>query len=227
METWVITGASRGIGLELTRQALAAGHAVIACSRDSGAAGELAALESPELELFDMDVRDTSDVEGLAEHLASRAVDVLVNNAGVHGGAEQSVDSMYYDGWRDAFEVNTIAPFRITVALRDALLRSSRPRVMFISSQMASLSRRSTGSFAYRSTKAAANKVAQVLALEFEQDGIVVCPVHPGWVRTEMGGPIADISAEESASGLLELAERLSPEMSGRFWTWQGEEHPW
>ena len=134
---------------------------------------------------------------------------------------------MYYDGWRDAFEVNTIAPFRIIVALREALLRADRPRVLFISSQMASLARRSTGSFAYRSTKAAANKVAQVLALEFEQDGIIVCPAHPGWVRTDMGGAFAEISVEESASGLLALTERLGPDMSGRFWTWNGEEHAW
>lgn len=92
---------------------------------------------------------------------------------------------------------------------------------------MGSLSRKSKGSYAYRSSKAAVNKVMQVLSLELEVDGIVVCPVHPGWVRTEMGGEAADISVEESAAGLFKLIDSLTMDQTGRFWTWEGKEHPW
>ena len=92
---------------------------------------------------------------------------------------------------------------------------------------MGALSRKSTGSYSYRSSKAAANKVMQVLAIELAADGIIVCPVHPGWVRTDMGGDEADLSVAESAAGLVELIDSLTMDHSGRFWTWEGRELSW
>ena len=92
---------------------------------------------------------------------------------------------------------------------------------------MGALSRKSRGAFAYRSSKAAVNKVMQVLALEWEEDSIVCCPVHPGWVRTDMGGPKADIDVEESASGIVTLIDKLSMDETGKFFCWNGEEHAW
>jgi len=129
---------------------------------------------------------------------------------------------MDYAGWLEAFKVNTLGPYRVSTALVAHLSRSSNPRIVTLSSQMGSLSRQSTGSYGYRSSKAAVNKVMQVLALELRDKGIIVCPVHPGWVRTEMGGGEADISVEESAQGLVSLIDRLTMEHSGRFWTWSG-----
>lgn len=227
METWVITGANRGIGLELTKRIMASGRAVIAGCREPEAATGLRKLASSTLAIMELDVADERSVDGFVAAVGVRPVDVLVNNAGIVGGDRQSVDDMDYQAWMRAFEVNTIAPFRLTTKLKPNLLLGERPRAVTLSSQMGSLNRKSTGSFAYRSSKAAVNKVMQGMAMEFEREGIIVCPVHPGWVRTDMGGSMADISVEESAQGLLTLIDSLTPDHSGRFWTWDGKEHPW
>ena len=232
MTTILITGANRGIGLELTRRYLAAGNNVIATCRNPEESSLLTGLRDQtqpagQLECAKLEVTSADDVNQLTTTLTGRAIDVLINNAGVMGGDRQSLEDMDYDAWLNAFAINTIAPFRLIAALRENLRRAEHPRVITVSSQMGALSRTSKGSFAYRSSKAAVNKVMQVLALELEADGIICCPVHPGWVRTDMGGPQADISVEESAAGLIELIEGLTQSDSGRFWTYNGEEHSW
>ncbi|WP_461535299.1 SDR family oxidoreductase [Spongorhabdus nitratireducens] len=228
METIVITGGNRGIGLELTLQALDAGMKVIATCRDSSNAPALDALRShPALEVLELEVTSTESVQAFTQKLSGKTIDVLVNNAGIKGSNEQGLTSMDYSAWLHTFEVNTLSPFHLTTALLENLKQSSRPRVIAISSMMGSLSRVSTGLYAYRSSKAALNKVMQVMALELMEDGIIVCPMHPGWVKTDMGGEAADITVQESASGLLSFINQVTPEQSGRFWTWEGEEHPW
>ncbi|MGY0216213.1 SDR family oxidoreductase [Endozoicomonadaceae bacterium StTr2] len=228
METIVITGANRGIGLELTRQALASGMRVIATCRDKNTASDLFSLcSNPALEVFELEVTNTESVKAFVQSLAGRTIDVLLNNAGILGGDDQSLTSMDYSAWLHTFEVNTLAPFHLTTALLNNLKLSSRPRAITISSQMGSLNRSSTGVYAYRSSKAALNKVMQVMAQELKEDGIIICPIHPGWVKTDMGGKEADITVQQSASGLLSFIRQVTPEQSGRFWTWEGEEHPW
>jgi NAD(P)-dependent dehydrogenase (short-subunit alcohol dehydrogenase family) len=174
-----------------------------------------------------LDVVDPKSVDAFRDGLRNRPVDVLINNAGVIGGERQSLRDMDYDSWRHALEVNTLAPFRVTTALLPNLEQAERAKVVTLTSQMGSLHGNSIGHFAYRSSKAAANKVMQVMAWELRDRGIVVCPVHPGWVRTEMGGPQAEVSVHDSVLGLIALIERLELGDSGRFWTWQGQEHPW
>ncbi|MEO1404972.1 MAG: SDR family oxidoreductase [Pseudomonadota bacterium] len=228
METVVITGANRGIGLELTRQFAANGWRVLAGCRAPDQASDLRRLaETHDVQVQTLDVANAGDVGAFRDKLGDQTIDVLINNAGVFGGDRQSQDDMDYDAWLDAFDVNTLAPFRLAMALKPNLARSGRPRIVTISSQMGALSRESKGSFAYRSSKAAVNKVMQVLALELESEGIVACPVHPGWVRTDMGGAAADLSALESAAGLADLVANLTMEQSGKFWTWEGEELDW
>ena len=228
METVVITGANRGIGLGLTRRYLEAGRRVVATCRDSSRPGELGTLASHEgLRVFQLEVRDADSVSRLSSSLSGETVDVLINNAGVMGSTRQGIDDMDYEAWLEAFEVNTLAPFRLATALRAQLQRSRRPRIVTLSSQMGALARKSTGFYAYRSSKAAVNKVMQGMAADLEKDGIIACPVHPGWVRTEMGGADADISVAESVSGLFDLIETMTMAHSGRFWTWEGNEHPW
>ncbi|MCE0556979.1 SDR family oxidoreductase [Motilimonas sp. E26] len=229
METILITGANRGIGLALTEACLNKGYAVLATYRDEGSCGALKALggEHAELSLMTLSLDDEASILALAEGLQGRKIDVLINNAGVMGPTNQSLTDMDSTGWLNAFAINTIAPFTLSRLLLDNLSLAERPRIVTVSSQMGSLNRVSKGAFAYRSSKAAVNKVMQVMALELQEQGIIVCPVHPGWVQTDMGGSEAEITAEQSAVGILELVEKLQLEHSGRFWTWQGEEHPW
>ena len=228
METVLITGANRGIGLELTRRLLGSGRRVIATCRQPERADSLADLRANQrLQVLPLEVTSAESVDHLRTQLKDATVDVLINNAGIMGGDRQSIADMDYAAWVEAFEVNTLAPFRLITALRDQLRRFDRPRAITLSSQMGSLNRKSTGAHAYRSSKAAVNKVMQVLSVELEADNIIVCPVHPGWVRTDMGGSAADISVEESAEGLIRLIDGLTMEHTGRFWTWEGKEHPW
>lgn len=232
-QTVLITGANRGIGLELARRYLQRGDRVVATARHPDQAQELAALVATagegvqsRLQIHALDVTSEESVAALAASVSADAIDILINNAGVMTERQSRID-MDYSGWLAAFDVHAIAPFRLTNIFLPQLQLAERGRAIVISSQMGALSRTSTGSFAYRSSKAAANKVAQLLALELADSGVIVCPVHPGWVRTDMGGPHADISVEDSCAGLVRLFDGLSAEQSGRFWNWDGTEHAW
>jgi NAD(P)-dependent dehydrogenase (short-subunit alcohol dehydrogenase family) len=229
METILITGANRGIGLALVSRYLEAGHQVVATCRSPTEATDLQALlkDGAALEVLPLEITSELQTQELAATLAGRRIDVLINNAGVMGGDRQSLKNMDYAAWLDAFSVNTLAPFRLSEALLDNLLAAERPRIITVSSQMGALARQSKGALIYRSSKAAVNKTMQVLALELEAQGVIVCPVHPGWVQTDMGGAQADLTAAQSAESLYQLITQLDQSKSGRFWCYDGSEHPW
>lgn len=229
MPTILITGANRGIGLELSRQYAAAGEFVIACHRAGSKTDGLRALEASgnPMKIEDLDVTDEASVAKLALAVDGKAIDVLINNAGTMGGFPQDLGGMDYDGWAQAFEVNAIGPFRVITALMSSLKLADTPRAITLTSQMGALHRQSGGSYAYRSSKAAANKVMQVLSLDLRNEGIIVCPMHPGWVRTDMGGPNADLPVKESAAGLINVISGLTTADSGRFLQWDGVELEW
>ena len=229
MQTVLITGANRGIGLALTRKFLEAGDSVIACCRDPAKAAALHAMkQGGKLEILPLEVTSADSVAALAKAVGSRTVDVLINNAGIMGGEQQDSNNMDYAAWLHTFEVNTLSPFRVTMALLPALQRSSKARVITVSSQMGAFGLdMGFGRYAYRTSKTAASKTMQLLAAELKSQNIIVCPVHPGWVQTDMGGPGAQITPEASASGLQQLINSLTMAESGRFWTWEGKEHVW
>ena len=224
METVLITGANRGIGLALTVQFLASGRRVFATCRNPSEAHELNVISDADdnVTVAELNVAEEQSVETLRSQLHAMPIDILVNNAGIMGGDRQSVEDMDYQAWSSAFEINTMAPFRLSVALKQNLRLSKNPRIVTLSSQMASLNRKSTGAFAYRSTKAALNKVMQVLAIEFEPEGIVVCPVHPGWVRPSTSRrSLASLSSWMILLGLVDttlgLPRRVRACSSGKF----------
>lgn len=229
--TTLITGANRGIGLELARVAARRGHRVLAACRNPDHADLLRALaaEHPRVAVVGLHVDQAASVEALVRQLADTPIDVLINNAGTMGppGAEQSVDTMRFDGWADTFAVNTVAPVRILYALRDNLERSHSAKAVTITSQMGALAVDMPFALAYSASKAAVNKVMRLLAPEYARRGIIVSLIHPGWVRTDMGGPDADISVEESAAGIWAVIDRLSTQDAGSFYSWNGSSHPW
>src|SRR5262249_22790532 len=161
------------------------GERVIATYRDDPGKARLEALGSAggELRLVRLDVRDASSVAAMAAALDGTPVDVLVNNAGVKGPGASSLAAMDYEDWLETFVVNVQGPFRVTTALLPNLQAGTRPRVVTLSSIMGCLHRASPGSYAYRSSKSALNKVMQLLANDLAPLGIVACPVHPGWVQ--------------------------------------------
>ena len=231
LSTVIITGANRGIGLALTKVFLQSGQwEILACCRDPANAHELKRLakqSNEKIEIFPVDVTNEQSLAAFSSRIRDRKVDVLVNNAGIIGGSHQSAFDMDYDVWLETLKVNTLAPLRMVQATIDNLRLSLQPKIITISSQMGALNRKGRGSYAYSSSKAAVNKVMQILSSDLEQESIIVTMFHPGWVKTDMGGHAAEIPPEESASALFTAITNLKPSDSGRFYNWTGEVHPW
>lgn len=232
IETVLISGANRGLGLALTAHFAKAGWKVLAGCREPEQAQALTALKTDgskdgNIEIFKLDVTDAGDVSALVRRLGGQPLDVLINNAGILDANRTDLGAIDYDEWAQIFAINSMAPVRMSLALKEHLARAATPRIVTVSSEMGSLNQDLEGAICYRTSKAAVNKAMQVLATNFASDGIIVVPIHPGWVRTDMGGPQAAISPEQSAKGIFALTTSLTQEMSGRFWTWDGQEHPW
>jgi len=226
MPTVLITGANRGIGLEFARQYAADGWRVLAACRNPGAARHLKEIKG-DIELHALDVREDEQIPDLAMTLAKESIDILVNNAGVIGPREhfRKTDT---SSWLEVFHINSIAPARMAEAFADHLERSSRKLIVNITSKMGSITdNTSGGSYVYRSSKAALNMVAKTLAVDLAARGITVVLFHPGWVRTDMGGPSALITPRESVAGMREKIATLTPADSGKFFNFDGRPLPW
>lgn len=230
MANVLITGANRGIGLELVKAYAAAGDRVFACCREPGAAEALNALAAGSgalVSVHAMDVSDGGSIAAVAGALGTTPIDILINNAGVGGGGHQSLEDMDFDVWIEALKIMTIGPFRVVQALLPNLKAASAAKVMTVTSQMGSAAWPRGGTYAYVSAKAGVNRVMKTMALDLKGDGIIVALMHPGWVRTDMGGSGADISPEESAAGIHAVIAGLTPGDTGKFYKWNGEIHPW
>ncbi|MCH9683332.1 MAG: SDR family oxidoreductase [Deltaproteobacteria bacterium] len=220
MSTTVVTGANRGIGLQLCRLAAERGDEVIALCRQS----------SPELEAMEVRVEEGIDVADdavgplLAQRLTGVQIDVLINNAGFL--RREALPDLDWDGIRQQFEINSLGPLRVTSGLLPNLDRGSK--VAIISSRMGSAADNSSGaSYGYRMSKAAVNIAGVSLARDCAPRGIAVAMLHPGWVRTGMTNGMGHTDAAEAAVGLLERVDALTLENSGGFWHANGESLPW
>ena len=226
MATIVITGANRGIGLSLAQLYIERGDSVIALCRNPGQASALDALSqlsSGRLVVGQIDISDAASVQAAADRVG-QPVDVLINNAGILGGENQTIADIRLDEWEHAFRVMTIGPFLVTRALLPQL-EAARGKIAIISSQVASSTWPYGGLYGYATSKAASIRLAQILAIDLRPHGITTVAIHPGYVKTEMSGPTADISPEESASGIVMTLDKLTSERSGQFLKWNGEEH--
>lgn len=224
MSTYLVTGANRGLGLELARQLAARGEDVIATARDPDRAPELAGL-GVQVEL--LDVSDAGSVGALVRRLEGRAIDVLVNNAGI-GVGRSSLGSLDYDELQRAFEVNALGPLRVAEALLDNLRRGERRLIASVTSKMGSIADNgSGGSYAYRASKAALNMIARSLSVDLGPEGFTCVVLHPGWVRTAMGGDAASLGVDESVRGMLEVLAGLTPARNGQFLDYSGATIPW
>ena len=228
----VVTGASRGLGLEFTRQWLAAGHRVFALARDPAAEGlsELAREHADTLLALPGDVTDDASVREAARQVAERVdgLEIVLNNAGV-GGWRGGIEDLDLAEVRRVFDVNTLGPLRVTRAFVP-LLRKGRPprRLVHITSLMGSLGdNRSGGSYPYRISKAALNVASVNLAHELRDEEIVSVALHPGWVRTDMGGPGASTPVDEAVGALIDTIDDLTLEHTGGFYDRLGQPLPW
>ena len=219
MSHCLVTGANRGIGLELCRQLVTRGDSVIATCRTS----------TPELEQIDLrveagvDVGDDASVQQLADRLSGERLDLLINNAGIL--ERTGLDNLDLECIRRQFEINSLGPLRVTRALRGNL--ASGAKTAIITSLMGSMTDNTSGShYGYRMSKAAVNAAGVSLAHDLRRDGIAVAILHPGMVATEMTGHHG-IPAAESAGGLITRIDELRLQDSGGFWHANGERLPW
>ena len=225
MPTTLITGANRGIGLELTRSFAADGWAVQACCVTPDKAKELKKIAG-DVTIHRVDVTDGLRVAGLARELADEAIDVLVNNAGIMG-PRSGFGETDYDDWVQVLKVNSLAPMRMAERFVEQVARSERKLIVNVSSVMGSIAQNGGGHYIYRSSKAALNMVTRGLAADLADRGITVVSLHPGWVRTDMGGADATLAPAESVAGMRRVIEGLTTADSGGFFGYDGGEIPW
>ena len=224
--TVLITGTSRGIGLEFARQYAAAGWSVHAACRKPRAAAELGRIEG-DIAIHKLDVTDGAAVAALAERIPE-PVDILINNAGIYGPARQDFGDVDFAGWAETFAVNSMAPLRLAQAFAGHVARSQRRLIANLTSQLGSIAdNRSGGDYAYRSSKAALNMVMRSMAADLRRQRITVIVVHPGWVRTDMGGRGAPMAAKDSVAAMRRLFDSVGPADSGSFFSHGGGRIEW
>lgn len=221
----IVTGANRGIGLELVRQLIARGEWVEAACRRPDEAHELRATGA---RLHAVDVADGASVGAFARALADRPIDLVINNAGIYGAPRQRVQDFDYEAATRTFEINALGALRVSQAFVPHLRRGSGKKLAHISSVLGSISGiTAPDNLAYRVSKAALNMISRSIALELHDDHIISIVVHPGWVRTAMGGPDAPTTAAEAAQAILAQIDGARLSDSGEFVDWQGGRCTW
>ncbi len=228
MATVAITGAGRGIGLELVRQYAANGDRVLALCRNPGAATALAALAAGSggrVSVHPLDVGDDASVAAAVAASGTDPIDVLLNVAGILVPEAPVTAAQNWSQWHAAFEIMTIGPVRVLQAFLPRLQAGSK--AITFTSQVAASTWPYGGLYAYGSAKAGLNRVMRSIAIDLQDQGIVVGILHPGWVQTDMGGPAAEITPEASATGIRKVVDAWTLERSGDFLKWNGETHAW
>ena len=220
MKTAVITGANRGIGLALSQQLVNKGWDIIAiCRSDSE---EIEAIAN--MVISGIDITNPEHIEQVVKIIGEHRIDLLINNAGLL--ADEQLGDIDFETMRQQFEINALAPLRVTQALLPNMVEGSK--VANITSRMGSIADNDSGGrYGYRASKAAFNAIGKSLAEDLKTRGIAVAQLHPGWVQTRMVNFGGLITPEESATGLIERIEQLNLANTGGFWHSNGEELPW
>jgi NAD(P)-dependent dehydrogenase (short-subunit alcohol dehydrogenase family) len=228
MATVAISGASRGIGLELAKQHAEAGDRVFALCRDPAKAialNALAASSDGKVSVHAMDVTDDASVGTAAASTGDGPVDLLYNVAGIVGTMEPELESTNWAVFDEALEIMLKGPLRVLQAFLPRM--KSGAKIINFSSQLAASPWPYGGFYAYGAAKAGMNRMMRSVAIDLKDRGIVVGLIHPGYVQTDMGGPGADITPQESASGIRKLAAEWGLDRTGDFLKWNGETHAW
>lgn len=233
MKKILITGANRGIGLELTRQLLANGDLIIATCRQPIKAVELHALAEAFADRLMIQQLDVTNDDSVADAKTAvsrkiKSLDILINNAGILYG-DETLTNFDPKKMLHTFDVNVVGTMRVVTQFIELLRLGDSAKIINISSQLGSMleNERNTGRYSYNSSKAALNMVTRKLVHDTKEDKITVISMHPGWVQTDMGGASATLSIPESAQGIINVMSQLTLADSGKFYVYSGEEHPW
>ncbi len=225
--TVLITGTNRGLGLEFVKQFAIEGYQVIACTRKINKKDELHQLQKKfkTISICKLDIANFSSIDQFAK-LFKKPIDILINNAGVY--PDSSVDHVDYKSWLDAFKINTLAAFKMTKAFLPHLKKGQLKKIASLTSKMGSIDDNSGGGeYIYRSSKTALNMVMKSLSIDLKPYDLSVITLHPGWVRTDMGGPNGLIDVDESVAGMKRQIDKLTIRTSGQFIDYDGKKIPW
>ena len=227
----LITGTSRGIGLEMVKYGIEHNWRIFACCRHPQQADSLfslAKLANGRVSVHVADMYELATIQALSYELRNDAIDILINNAGIYGSDKNKFGHVDVQSWINTFQVNSIAPLKVAEALLEQVRMSDKKIIACISSKMGSMADNgSGGSYIYRSSKAALNAVVKSMSIDLKQDGIKCVALHPGWVKTEMGGPNAEITTRECVTSLFNILLSLEDKDSGRFIDIDGTTIPW
>jgi NAD(P)-dependent dehydrogenase (short-subunit alcohol dehydrogenase family) len=231
MQTVLITGANRGLGLEHCRQFLMRGKQVIALARVPNEAAELDALlvQFPsQLKIYRYDALDLSAPERIKQQLDDQPIDLMLANAGANGAQRQVFGSVQVESMLQLVQINAIAPLKLAEALIDNVAASERKQIAFQSSLMGSIGDNASGShYAYRVAKAALNMIVKTIANDVRSRGVIAVALHPGWVRTRMGGEHAPVALADSVTGQQRQFDAFTLADSGGFFNFDGQALPW
>ncbi len=229
MSTVLVTGASRGIGAEFVRQYAADGWRVHALARDPGCSKVLAdacRTHGERICTHAVDVTNHAAIDALAGDLAGTPIDLLLNVAGVL--VANPFGQSDYERWMNSVRVNLFGPMKISEAFVEHVAASDQRKIVTLTSVLGSIGGNAAGGmYDYRSTKAAVNAIMKSMSLDLARRRIIAVPIHPGWVRTDMGGARAEVDVATSVTGMRAVIAGLTPAQSGRFLTYQGAELPW
>lgn len=223
----LITGANRGLGLEFVKQYAMSNYEVIACTRKLTKKDDLHKLQLvyKNISIYALDVKNFLSIDQFSKTF-KKPIDILINNAGVY--PDSSIDHIDYEAWLDAFKINTLAAFKITRAFLPHLKKGDLKKVASLTSKMGSIDDNSGGSeYLYRSSKTALNMVMKSLSIDLKPYDLALITLHPGWVRTDMGGPNGLIDAVESVAGMKHQIDKLSIKTTGQFIAYDGKKIPW
>lgn len=226
--TLFITGANRGIGLEYVKQYAEEGWRVLASCRNPADASALQALANKHanIELHAIDIANFDQIEALGRKLIDQPIQLLINNAGIY--PESSFRTIDYAKWMEAFKVNAMSTLKLAEVFIPHLVKAGNAKLVAMTSKMGSIDdNTSGGEYIYRSSKTALNMVMKSLSIDLNKYGVSVAVLHPGWVRTDMGGPNGLIDAKTSVQGLRKVIGMLSLDNSGKFYAYDGKEIAW
>ena len=230
MATILVTGANRGLGIEFVEQYLNEGNDVIATYRNENSSMDLIEMgnERSNLKLLQLDVSSKKSLYSFAKNLGNSPIDIFINNAGVYCPRNSSFGNVDDENWIPAIKVNTIAPILMTQLIIKNIRSGADKKLIYITSKMGSIDdNKGGGAYVYRSSKTALNSVVKSLAVDLENEGMTVALIHPGWVKTDMGGPNALIDKETSVRGMTEVISNLDISSTGNFYNYDGSIIPW
>lgn len=230
MATVLVIGANRGIGLEFTKRYLARDAKVIGTYRDLDSSDALRHLqaENDKLMLLPLDVSSDESLAAFPSQLGDTAVDIFINNAGVYGPRDSVFGNVDEENWLSVIRINSIAPMLLTQLIIENLRKGQDKKLVYVTSKMGSIDdNKGGGSYVYRSSKAALNAIVKSIAVDLSKEGFTAAVLHPGWVRTDMGGPNALIDVTTSVAGMVNVIDRLSQAQAGSFFNYDGNIIPW